>query len=199
MATIDGLSTFDYLDQQNIPKYGESDIISSLQDGISIFESLAMMDSKTFDKNQIKYDDTDSYQSYSNFKKVLAGLKEFYKRMHGYDENTSQEQVEFFEVFGCLDMLAERLKTMKKDIEQCSIKQVNQKSFVNIENLLLMLQMMLGIAVNCDISEQIVGSFTEKLNEFVLDNLMQITKDILPRFCKKDFADLDVSQITGDS
>ena len=48
-----------------------------------------MMDSKIFDKNVIKYDDTDSYQSYSNFKKVLAGIKEFYKRMHGYDENTS--------------------------------------------------------------------------------------------------------------
>jgi hypothetical protein len=125
LATIDGLSTFDYLDQKNIPKYNEADIVSSLQDGISIFESLAMMDSKTFDKNQIKYDDTDSYQSYSNFKKVLAGLKDFYKRMHGYDENTSQEHVEFFEVFGCLDMLVERLKTMKKDIEQCSIKQVN--------------------------------------------------------------------------
>jgi hypothetical protein len=62
-----------------------------------------------------------------------------------------------------------------------------------------MLQMMLGIAVNCEISDQIVGSFTEKLNEVVLDDLMQITKDILPRFCKKDFADLDVSQITGDS
>ena len=44
-----------------------------------------------------------------------------------------------------------------------------------------------------------MGSFTEKLNDVVLDDLMQITKDILPRFCKKDFADLDVSQITGDS
>ena len=88
---------------------------------------------------------------------------------------------------------------MKKDIEQCSIKQVNQKYFVNLENLLLILQMMLGIAVNCEISDQIIGSFTEKLNEVVLDDLMQITKDILPRFCKKDFADLDVSQITGDS
>ena len=58
---------------------------------------------------------------------------------------------------------------------------------------------MLGIAVNCEISDQLVGSFTEKLNDVVLDDLMQITKDILPRFCKKDFADLDVSQITGDS
>jgi hypothetical protein len=56
-----------------------------------------------------------------------------------------------------------------------------------------MLQMMLGIAVNCEMSDQIVGSFTEKLNEVVLDDLMQITKDILPRFCKKDFADLDIS------
>lgn len=59
--------------------------------------------------------------------------------------------------------------------------------------------MMLGIAVNCEVSDQIVGSFTEKLNEVVLDDLMQITKDVLPRFCKKEFADLDISQITGDS
>ena len=59
--------------------------------------------------------------------------------------------------------------------------------------------MMLGIAVNCEMSDQIVGSFTEKLNEVILDDLMQITKDILPKFCTKDFADLDISQITGDS
>ena len=102
---MDGLTTFDYLDQQNMPKYSESDVLLSLQDGISMFECLSMMDGKTFDKNLIKYDDSDSYQSYSNFKKVLAGLKEFYKRMHGYDENTSQEHVEFFEVFGCLECL----------------------------------------------------------------------------------------------
>ena len=58
---------------------------------------------------------------------------------------------------------------------------------------------MLGIAINCEVSDLIVGNFTEKLDELALDNLMQITKDVLSRFCKKDIGDLDLSQITGDS
>lgn len=80
------------------------------------------MDSKVFDKNQIKFEDSDPYQSYSNFKKVLAGLKEFYRRMHGHDENTFQDHIDSVEVFTSLEILAQRLKTMKKDIEMCSMK-----------------------------------------------------------------------------
>jgi len=43
---------------------------------------------------------------------------------------------------------------------------------VNIETLMLILELALGLAVNCENTEQIIGSFTEKLNEFILDDLM---------------------------
>ncbi len=43
---------------------------------------------------------------------------------------------------------------------------------MNIETLMLILELALGLAVNCENTEQIIGSFTEKLNEFVLDDLM---------------------------
>lgn len=49
------------------------------------------MDSHTFDKGQIKYDESDSYQAYSNFKKIVGGLKQFYEQMHGPDENGDKE------------------------------------------------------------------------------------------------------------
>ena len=61
---------------------------------------------------------------------------------------------------------------MKADIEQTSIRSINQAAFVNIETLMLILELALGLAVNCENTEQIIGSFTEKLNEFVLDDLM---------------------------
>jgi hypothetical protein len=37
---------------------------------------------------------------------------------------------------------------------------------------MLILELALGLAVNCENTEQIIGSFTEKLNEIVLDDLM---------------------------
>lgn len=61
---------------------------------------------------------------------------------------------------------------MKNDIEQTSIRSINQAAFVNIETLMIILEMSLGVAVNCENTEQIIGSFTEKLNEVVLDDLM---------------------------
>ena len=61
---------------------------------------------------------------------------------------------------------------MKADIEQTSIRSINQAAFVNIETLMLILELALGLAVNCENTEQIIGSFTEKLNEIVLDDLM---------------------------
>ena len=51
---------------------------------------------------------------------------------------------------------------------------------------MLILELGLGVAVNCESTEQIIGSFTEKLNEVVLDDLMQITQDVLPKYCKKE-------------
>jgi len=62
-----------------------------LHDGVSIFEALSSMDTHTFDKGQIKYDESDSYQAYSNFKKIVGGLKQFYEQMHGADENGDKE------------------------------------------------------------------------------------------------------------
>jgi hypothetical protein len=61
---------------------------------------------------------------------------------------------------------------MKNDIEQTSIRSINQAAFVNIESLMMILELSLGVAVNCENTEQIIGSFTEKLNEMVLDDLM---------------------------
>ncbi len=43
---------------------------------------------------------------------------------------------------------------------------------MNIETLMLILELALGLAVNCENTEQIIGSFTEKLNAIILDDLM---------------------------
>ena len=75
-------------------------------------------------------------------------------------------------VFTTLNQLQHKLDTMKADIEQTSIRSINQAAFVNIETLMVILELALGLAVNCENTEQIIGSFTEKLNEFVLDDLM---------------------------
>lgn len=75
---------------------------------------------------------------------------------------------------------------MKNDIEQTSIRSINQAAFVNIESLMMILELSLGLAVNCENTESIIGSFTEKLNEMVLDDLMQITQDVLQKFGKKE-------------
>lgn len=54
---------------------------------------------------------------------------------------------------------------MREDIQQTSIRSINQVSFVNIETLLIVLQLSLGVAVNCDNTEQIISNFTDKLDE----------------------------------
>jgi hypothetical protein len=41
--------------------------------------------------------------------------------------------------------------------------------------MILLKELCLGVAVNCDMTEQIIGSFTDKLDEQTLDDLMQIT------------------------
>ena len=71
-----------------------------------------------------------------------------------------------------MNILSRKLQTMKNDIEQTSIRSINQAAFVNIESLMMILELSLGVAVNCENTEQIIGSFTEKLNEIVLDDLM---------------------------
>jgi hypothetical protein len=64
---------------------------------------------------------------------------------------------------------------MKSDISQTSIRSINQAAFVNLECLLPILELSLGVAVNCEVTEQIIGAFTDKLDEQTLDDLMQIT------------------------
>jgi hypothetical protein len=64
---------------------------------------------------------------------------------------------------------------MKNDINQTSIRSINQSAFVNLESMILLKELCLGVAVNCDMTEQIIGSFTDKLDEQTLDDLMQIT------------------------
>ena len=64
---------------------------------------------------------------------------------------------------------------MKNDINQTSIRSINQSAFVNLESMIMLKELCLGVAVNCDMTEQIIGSFTDKLDEQTLDDLMQIT------------------------
>jgi hypothetical protein len=42
---------------------------------------------------------------------------------------------------------------MKNDIEQTSIRSINQAAFVNIESLMMILELSLGVAVNCENTE----------------------------------------------
>ena len=75
---------------------------------------------------------------------------------------------------------------MESDIHENSIRSINQAAFVNLETLIVVLEMALCLAVNCDNTEQIIGSFTEKLDEQTLDDLMQITQDVLVKYGKRD-------------
>ena len=45
-------------------------------------------------------------------------------------------------------------------------------AFINIDCLLVVLELSLGVAVNCDNTEQIISNFTDKLDEQTLDDLM---------------------------
>ena len=47
--------------------------------------------------------------------------------------------------------------------------------FATLENIYLILELSLGVAVNCDKIEQIVENITEKLDESTLNDLMEIT------------------------
>lgn len=75
---------------------------------------------------------------------------------------------------------------MRTDIEQTSIRAINQVSFVNLDNLLVMMEMVLGLAINCDNTENIIASFTDRLDDQSLDDLMQITKEVLEKYGKRE-------------
>lgn len=80
---------------------------------------------------------------------------------------------------------------MRTDIEQTSIRSINQVAFINLDNLLIIMEMILGVAINCDNTESIISSFTEKLDDENLDDLMQITKEVLEKYGKKEIEDDD--------
>ena len=124
----------------------------------------------------------------------------FYETLHGTDE-ADAEAASTTLVFQSINSLHHKLQTMKNDIEQTSIKSINQAAFVNLESLLVVLELALGIAVNCDNTESIIGNFTEKLDEQTLDDLMQITQDVLQKYGKKDAdaTDMSMSQTMPDS
>ena len=61
------------------------------------------------------------------------------------------------------------------------------------------MEMALGVAVNCDNTEQIIGSFTEKLNEQTLDDLMQITQDVLSKYAKREEDDSTINNTYTDA
>jgi hypothetical protein len=64
---------------------------------------------------------------------------------------------------------------MKADIEQTSIRSINQAAFVNIETIMILLELCLCIAVNCDNTQEIITNFTEQLPQNTLEDLMVIT------------------------
>ena len=70
----------------------------------------------------------------------------FYKNLHG-------PAAEMNEADNCLKGIQLKLDVMKSDIEQTSIKSINQAAFINIESLLVILELSLGVAVNCDNTE----------------------------------------------
>ena len=91
-----------------------------------------------------------------------------------------------------------KLNVMKSDIEQTTIKSINQVAFINIDCLMVVLELSLGVAVNCDNTEQIISNFTDKLDEQTLDDLMQITQGVLQKF-GKDNDDSTVQSNTNNT
>lgn len=115
---------------------------------------------------------------------AVNGLTQFYEELHQIkDESQEARQTP---VFQCLTVLKSKLVTMEMDINQTSIRSINQAAFVNIETLLTVMELTLGAAMNCDKTEEIISSFTDKLNDAVLEDLMQITQEVLQKYGKKD-------------
>mmetsp|Transcript_41498 Transcript_41498/g.63346 ORF Transcript_41498/g.63346 Transcript_41498/m.63346 type:complete len:128 (-) Transcript_41498:822-1205(-) len=127
------------------------------------------MDPRFFLLTQVQRDEDDQFQAHSNYQHIINGLHQFFRTHHGSDETGISV------VFEDLEKLRVKLETMASDIEENSIRSINQAAFVNLETLLVVMKMALCLAVNCDNTEQIIGNFTEKLDEQTLDFLMQIT------------------------
>ena len=52
-------------------------------------------------------------------------------------------------------------------------------AFINMDNMVVILEMALGLAVNCENTEDIISQFTDKLEDQNLDDLMEVTKEVL--------------------
>lgn len=118
---------------------------------------------------------------------VLEGLLSFYEQLQGIED--SHPDSKDILVFQVLSKLNAKLQVMKNDINQTSIRSINQAAFVNLECLMPILELCLGVAVNCEQTEQIIGAFTDKLDEQTLDDLMQVTQDVLQKYGKKEDED----------
>jgi|TARA_B110000285_G_C15073230_1_gene589202 hypothetical protein len=111
-----------------------------------VAEALNQMDSTFFHKENITYDEDEAYQSFKNYHHIIQGLDNFYKNLHGPMSEMNEADVQLKGI----DM---KLNVMKTDIEQTSIKSINQVAFINIDCLLVVLELSLGVAVNCDNTE----------------------------------------------
>ena len=64
-------------------------------------------------------------------------------------------------VFTCIDALEKSLDKMRMDIEDMA----GNSAFVNVDNMVIILEMALGLAVNCENTENIISQFTDKLED----------------------------------
>ena len=62
---------------------------------------------------------------------------------------------------------------------------------MNIESLMLIMELCLGVAVNCDATQEIIGNFTERLPQEVLEDLMLITQDVIEKYGQMEAGDED--------
>lgn len=145
-----------------------------MADGIQIFEALELMDNQFFDKMELTYDLEDPFRSYRNYHAVIQGLTKFYKILHGYQRNDVQID-HFLHVFTCIDALEKSLDKLRMDIEDMR----GNTAFINVDNMVVILEMALGLSVNCENTENIIAQFTYKLEDHDLDDLMVITKEVL--------------------
>ena len=145
-----------------------------MADGVQIFEALELMDNQFFDKMELTYDLEDPFKSYRNYHAIIQGLTKFYKILHGYQRNDVQID-HFIHVFTCMDALEKALDKMRMDIEDMA----GNSAFINVDNMVMILEMALGLAVNCENTEDIISQFTDKLEDQNLDDLMEVTKEVL--------------------
>jgi len=81
----------------------------------------------------------------------VEGLSKFYEGLHGMEASDAEAGATL--VFQCISGLKHKLQTMWNDINQTSIRSINQAAFVNLESMIVLIELSLGVAVNCDQTE----------------------------------------------